>query len=75
MARRREVSLELDKLYGVPFERPSAQEDARSSELRKSLDRLDSDLSSFFLCGGRRGRGRSRFRSLPPAPGRCLGVA
>ena len=41
MTRWREVSLELDTLRGALFERRSAQEDARVSELQKALDRVD----------------------------------
>ena len=54
------VSLELDALWLVPFERRTAQEDARVCELEKLLIRLDCALSP-----SRRKRKKRSKRKLP----------
>ena len=48
IAKRREASLELDKLLHVPFKRRTAREDERTTELHALLARLDRERAALF---------------------------
>ena len=48
IAKRREASLELDTLLVVPFERRTAREDERMTELHALLARLDRERAALF---------------------------